>query len=45
MAARSKVGISGQKLFTPGKPKNTRQGNGKNSKPSHGRKLRRGQGK
>lgn len=45
MAARSKVGISGQKLFTPGKPKATRQGNGKNSKPSHGRKLRKGQGK
>jgi hypothetical protein len=27
------------------KPKVTKQGNGKNSKPSHGRKLSRGQGK
>jgi hypothetical protein len=27
------------------KPKRTRQGNGINSKPSHGRKSRRGQGK
>jgi hypothetical protein len=26
------------------KPKRTRQGNGKHSKPSHGRKLNRGQG-
>jgi len=45
MAAKSKIGISGQKLFTPGKPKTTRQRNGKNSKANHGRKLRRGQGK
>jgi hypothetical protein len=45
MAAKSKIGISGQKLFTPGKPKKSRQGNGKNSKASHGRKLRKGQGK
>jgi hypothetical protein len=29
----------------PGKPKGTRQGSGKRSKPSHGRKLLRGQGK
>jgi len=27
------------------KPKTTKQGNGRNSKPSHGRKLSRGQGK
>jgi hypothetical protein len=27
------------------KPKKTRQGNGRNSLPSHGRKLSRGQGK
>lgn len=27
------------------KPKKTRQGQGLNSKPSHGRKLSRGQGK
>jgi hypothetical protein len=45
MAAKSKIGISGQKLFTPGKPKKTAQGQGKNSRPSHGRKKMRGQGK
>lgn len=45
MAAKSKVGVSGQKLFVPNKSKRTRQGNGKNSKTSHGRKLRIGQGK
>jgi len=45
MAAKSKVGISGQKLFTPGKPKRSAQGQGKNSKPNHGRKQTRGQGK
>jgi len=45
MAAKSKIGISGQKLFMPSKPKKSRQGNGKNSKPSHGRKKLRGQGK
>jgi hypothetical protein len=45
MAAKSKIGISGQKLFAPGKPKLTRQGQGKNSKANHGRKQLRGQGK
>ena len=45
MAAKSKVGISGQKLFTPGKPKRTTQGQGKNSRSNHGRKQLRGQGK
>jgi len=45
MAAKSKVGISGQKLFTPGKPKRTTQGQGKNSRANHGRKQLRGQGK
>jgi hypothetical protein len=45
MAAKSKIGISGQKLFSPGKPKRSRQGQGKNSKPNHGRKQTRGQGK
>jgi len=45
MAAKSKIGISGQKLIVPNKSKRTRQGNGKNSKPSHGRKLKIGQGK
>jgi hypothetical protein len=45
MAAKSKVGISGQKLFSPGKPKKTRQGQGHNSKANHARKQLRGQGK
>ena len=45
MAAKSKVGISGQKLHSPNRRKKTRQGNGANSKASHGRKLMRGQGK
>jgi hypothetical protein len=45
MAAKSKIGISGQKLFSPGKPKKSRQGQGKNSKANHGRKQWRGQGK
>jgi hypothetical protein len=45
MAAKSKVGVSGQKLHQPNNRKRTRQGNGANSKPSHGRKLSRGQGK
>jgi len=45
MAAKSKIGISGQKLHQVGKPKLTKQGQGKHSKASHGRKLSRGQGK
>lgn len=45
MAAKSKVGVSGGKRLIIGRPKRTRQGNGQHSKPSHGRKLRRGQGK
>jgi hypothetical protein len=45
MAAKSKIGVSGQKLFSPGRPKKTKQGQGKNSKASHGRKKTRGQGK
>jgi hypothetical protein len=32
-------------IFVVGKPKTTRQGNGSHSKPSHGRKKYRGQGK
>ena len=32
-------------VFVAGKPKKTRQGAGKNSKVSHGRKQPRGQGK
>jgi hypothetical protein len=42
--AKSKVGVV-KSGYTPGKPKRTRQGQGVNSKPSHGRKKLRGQGK
>lgn len=42
--AKSKVGVV-KSGYTPGKPKRTRQGQGTNSKPSHGRKKLRGQGK
>jgi hypothetical protein len=41
--AKSKS-LMGQ-VFIAGKPKKTRQGNGQHSKPSHGRKQPRGQGK
>lgn len=49
MAVRSKIGISGVN-FTSGKPKNTRQGQGKNTKYSatsrnNARKPYRGQGR
>jgi hypothetical protein len=45
MAVKSKTGTSATKLdYRPGKPKKTRQGNGMNSLPSHGRKKKRGQG-
>jgi hypothetical protein len=44
MAVRSKTG-TGVILHQPGKPKLTRQGQGKRSKPSHGRKKLRGQGR
>jgi hypothetical protein len=44
MAVRSKTG-TGAILHEPGKPKLTKQGQGRHSKPSHGRKLLRGQGK
>jgi hypothetical protein len=44
MAVRSKTGTATIQ-HQPGKPKLTRQGNGARSKPSHGRKLRHGQGK
>ena len=44
MAVRSKTGTA-PLLHQPGEPKLTRQGNGARSKPSHGRKLGRGQGK
>lgn len=44
MAVRAKTG-TGRIEHQAGKPKLTRQGQGKRSKPSHGRKLLRGQGK
>jgi hypothetical protein len=46
MAVKSKGGSGALKRdHLPGAPKLTKQGNGKRSKPSHGRKLRVGQGK
>jgi hypothetical protein len=44
MAVKAKSGLSGTIRKDP-VVKTTRQGNGKHSKPSHGRKLRRGQGR
>jgi hypothetical protein len=44
MAVKAKAGAA-RVEHVPGKPKLTRQGQGQHSKPSHGRKLRRGQGK
>ena len=49
MAVRSKVGLN-KSAFMPGKPKKTRQGNGKNTKyaataRNSARKMYRGQGK
>ena len=49
MAARSKVGLV-KTNFVPGKPKKSRQGNGKNTKyaataRNKARKVYRGQGK
>jgi hypothetical protein len=44
MAVRSKTGTAPLQ-HQPGKPKLTRQGNGKRSLRNHGRKLLRGQGK
>ena len=49
MAVRSKVGLN-KSNFTPGKPKKSRQGNGKNTKyaatsRNSARKAYRGQGK
>lgn len=42
--AQGKKGFNGT-VRIESKPKRTRQGNGQNSKASHGRKLRKGQGK
>jgi hypothetical protein len=44
MTVKAKTGLSGTIRKEP-VPKKTRQGNGQHSKPSHGRKLRRGQGR
>jgi hypothetical protein len=46
MAVKSRGGSAALKReHQPGKSKFTKQGNGRRSKPSHGRKLLRGQGK
>jgi hypothetical protein len=44
MAVRSKTG-TGSLQHQAGKPKLTRQGQGKRSKPNHNRKKTRGQGR
>jgi len=44
MAVKSKVGTAAKKRKEP-KPKLTLQGQGANSKPNHGRKKTRGQGR
>jgi len=44
MAVKSKTAL-GRVEHKPGNPKLTRQGQGKRSKPSHGRKKLRGQGR
>jgi hypothetical protein len=44
MAVKAKTGAA-RIEHSPSPPKSTRQGNGARSKPSHGRKLLRGQGK
>ena len=44
MAVKAKTG-TGRLEHQAGKPKLTRQGQGKRSKPSHGRKKTRGQGR
>ena len=46
MAVKAKTGISGTRTsYRPGKPKRTKQGAGQHSKPNHGRKKSRGQGR
>lgn len=44
MAVRSKTGTAAVQ-HQPGKPKLTRQGQGRQSKPNHNRKKLRGQGR
>lgn len=43
MAVKAKTGATGTD-YVPSNAKKTNQGNGRNSRPSHGRKLKRGQG-
>jgi hypothetical protein len=46
MAVKSKIGASATRtIFTPGKPKRTKQGQGQHSRPNHNRKQLRGQGR
>lgn len=44
MTVKAKAGVTAR-LFTKGKPKKTRQGYGQHSRPNHGRKKLRGQGR
>jgi hypothetical protein len=44
MATKAKTGTA-RIEHQPGKPKKTRQGQGQNSLPNHGRKKLRGQGR
>ena len=44
MAVKSKTGVASTKHCIVTKPKRSAQGQGKNSKPNHGRKQTRGQG-
>lgn len=44
MAVKAKTAAAA-KLFRRQPPKRSRQGDGQHSKPSHGRKLNRGQGR
>ena len=45
MPVKSKTSLGRVEFQSRAKYKHTRQGNGRRSLPSHGRKLRRGQGK
>ena len=45
MTVKSKTALGRIEFQSRGKYKHTRQGNGTRSLPSHGRKLKRGQGK
>jgi len=44
MAVRAKTGVA-RIDHQPGKPKRSRQGQGQHSRPNHGRKKLRGQGR